>query len=119
MASWLSTTLRERHDAEARPASVCVHAYDGRRWPHRRDDILRRSVTMHTTMMAGILSRLLAVAAVPVGAQVAGSTTSGVSPDEVKTLARGWSAKTQILGKPVYNDQDEQVGEVEDRIVTP
>jgi hypothetical protein len=74
---------------------------------------------MHTTMMAGVLSLLLAVAAVPVGAQVAGSTTTGVSPDEVKTLARGWSAKTQILGKPVYNDQDERVGEVEDRIVTP
>jgi hypothetical protein len=74
---------------------------------------------MHTTMMAGVLSLLLAVAAVPVGAQVAGSTTTGVSPDEVKTLARGWSAKKQILGKPVYNDQDERVGEVEDLIVTP
>jgi len=74
---------------------------------------------MHTTMMAGVLSLLLAVAVVPVGAQVAGSTTTGVSPDEVKTLARGWSAKKQILGKPVYNDQDERVGEVEDLIVTP
>ena len=74
---------------------------------------------MHTTMMTGVLSLLLAVAAVPVGAQVAGSTTTGVSPDEVKTLTRGWSAKKQILGKPVYNDQDEQVGEVEDLIVTP
>jgi len=74
---------------------------------------------MHTTIMAGVLSLLLAVAAVPVGAQVAGSTTTGVSPDEVKTLTRGWSAKKQILGKPVYNDQDEQVGEVEDLIVTP
>jgi hypothetical protein len=48
---------------------------------------------MHTTIVAGVLSLLMAIAAVPVGAQVAGSTTSGVSPDEVKTLARGWSAK--------------------------
>jgi sporulation protein YlmC with PRC-barrel domain len=61
----------------------------------------------------------MAVAAVNVAAQVAGSTTIGVSPDEVKTLARGWSAKQQILGKPVYNDQDERVGEVEDIIITP
>ena len=74
---------------------------------------------MHTTMMAGVLSLLLAVAVVPVGAQVAGSTTTGVSPDEVKTLARGWSAKKQILGKPVYNDQDQRVGEVEDLLITP
>jgi hypothetical protein len=78
-----------------------------------------RSVEMHTTVVAGVLSILIAVAAGPVGAQVAGSTTSGVSPDEVKTLARGWSAKKQILGKPVYNDQDERVGEVEDLLITP
>ena len=57
---------------------------------------------------------MMAVAAGNVAAQVAGSTTIGVSPDEVKTLARGWSAKKQILGKPVYNDQDERVGEVEE-----
>ena len=68
---------------------------------------------MHNIVVAGILSLLLAVAAVPVAAQVAGSTTIGVAPDEVKTLARGWSAKKQILDKPVYNDQDERVGEVE------
>ena len=61
----------------------------------------------------------MAAAAVPVAAQVAGSTTIGVSPDEVKTLTRGWSAKKQILGKPVYNDQDERVGEVEDLIIAP
>ena len=74
---------------------------------------------MHTMVVAGVLSLLMAVAAVDVAAQVAGSTTSGVSPDEVKTLARGWSTKKQILGKPVYNDQDEGVGEVEDLIITP
>ena len=74
---------------------------------------------MHHSVVAGILSLLMAVAAVPVAAQVAGSTTIGVAPDEVKTLARGWSAKKQILDKPVYNDQDERVGEVEDLIITP
>jgi hypothetical protein len=74
---------------------------------------------MHNTVVVVVLSLLMAVAAVPVAAQVAGSTTIGVSPDEVKTLARGWSAKKQILGKPVYNDQDERVGEVEDLIIAP
>jgi sporulation protein YlmC with PRC-barrel domain len=74
---------------------------------------------MHHSVVAGVLTFLLAVAAVPVAAQVAGSTTIGVSPDEVKTLARGWSAKKQILDKPVYNDQDERVGEVVDLIISP
>jgi hypothetical protein len=63
-----------------------------------------RSAKMQKTVVAGVLSVMMAVAAGNVAAQVAGSTTIGVSPDEVKTLARGWSAKKQILGKPVYND---------------
>ena len=74
---------------------------------------------MQKTVVAGVLSVMMAVAAGNVAAQVAGSTTIGVSPDEVKTLARGWSAKKQILGKPVYSHQDERVGEVEDLIVAP
>src|SRR4026209_628560 len=52
-----------------------------------------RSTEMHNTVVAVVLSLLMAVAVVPVAAQVAGSTTIGVSPDEVKTLTRGWSAK--------------------------
>ena len=71
---------------------------------------------MHNTVVAVVLSLLMAVAAVPMASQVAGSTTIGVSPDEVKTLTRGWSAKKQILGKPVFNDQYERVEEVEDSV---
>jgi hypothetical protein len=54
-----------------------------------------------------------------VQAQVAGSTTIGVSPEEVKTVALGWSAKKHILGKSVYNDKNEKIGVVDDLIVTP
>ena len=36
---------------------------------------------------------MMAVAAGNVAAQVAGSTTIGVSPDEVKTLARGYGER--------------------------
>jgi sensor histidine kinase regulating citrate/malate metabolism len=39
---------------------------------------------------------------VNVAAQVAGSTTIGVPATEITTLAHGWSAKKQILSKPVY-----------------
>lgn len=72
---------------------------------------------MQKTVVAGVLSVMMAVAAGNVAAQVAGSTTIGVSPDEVKTLACGWSATKQIFGKPVYNDQDERLDEVEGRKV--
>jgi sporulation protein YlmC with PRC-barrel domain len=74
---------------------------------------------MRNTVVAGLMSVMMAVAVVNVAAQVAGSTTLGVPAPEITTLARGWSAKKQILGKPVYNDQNEKVGEVDDIIITP
>ena len=51
--------------------------------------------------------------------QVAGSTTIGVTVEEQKVLAVGWSAKKQILDKAVYNSSGEKIGEVEDLIITP
>jgi PRC-barrel domain len=52
-------------------------------------------------------------------AQVAGGTTIGVTVTEHKELTHGWSAKRQILGKPLYNENNEQVGSVDDIIIAP
>jgi sporulation protein YlmC with PRC-barrel domain len=52
-------------------------------------------------------------------AQIAGSTTPGISVEELKTIARGWSATKQILGKSVYNDKNDKVGDVDDLIIAP
>jgi sporulation protein YlmC with PRC-barrel domain len=54
-----------------------------------------------------------------VGAQVAGSSTVGISVEELKVVALGWSAKKKILGKAVYNDKNEKIGVVDDLIITP
>lgn len=45
--------------------------------------------------------------------------TIGITPDEVKVLAKGWSIKKDVLGKDVFNEASEKVGVVEDIIVTP
>jgi PRC-barrel domain len=74
---------------------------------------------MRTTVVAGLMGVMMVVAAVHVAAQVAGTTTLGVPATEITTLARGWSAKKQILGKPVYNDHNERLGDVDDIIVAP
>ena len=66
--------------------------------------------------MAGLI---VGVAAGGVGAQVAGSATIGISVEELKVVAIGWSAKKKILGKAVYNDKNEKVGVVDDLIITP
>jgi sporulation protein YlmC with PRC-barrel domain len=52
-------------------------------------------------------------------APVAGTTTIAIPADEMVTLAKGWSATEQIIGKDVYNDKGEKVGVVEDLIIAP
>ena len=38
---------------------------------------------------------------------------------ELREVTNGWSVKRSILGQPVYNENDERVGSVDDIIVTP
>jgi uncharacterized protein YrrD len=52
-------------------------------------------------------------------AQVAGSTLLAVSVTEAREVADGWSAKRQILGHSVFNDQNEKIGAVDDIIISP
>jgi len=52
-------------------------------------------------------------------AQVAGRTTVGLAFADVQALAVGWSARKQIIGHDVYNEDGEKVGKVDDLIVTP
>jgi hypothetical protein len=40
-----------------------------------------------------------------------GSTRLGVSIEEVKIVASGWSAKKQILGKTVFNEKNGKSGD--------
>ena len=81
---------------------------------------------MTTTMRSGIrIVAAMAVAAVismsagSAGAQVAGSTTIGVTKEEIKAVMEGWSTKKAILGKAVYNDKNEKIGTIDDLIITP
>jgi len=67
------------------------------------------AMTLSLTLVAG-----LAMAQTP---PVVG--TIGITSDEIKLLAKGWSIKKDILAKDVYNDANEKVGVVEDIIVTP
>lgn len=72
-------------------------------------------------MKASVLAAALVglMSAVPVTAQVAGSTNLGVTTEELKTVYTGWSVKEQILDKAVYNDAGEKIGTIEDLIIAP
>jgi sporulation protein YlmC with PRC-barrel domain len=78
----------------------------------------RRAVLNGVAVLA-LAGLVVAGSAGRLGAQVAGSTTIGVSVEELKAVAIGWSAKKKILGKAVYNDKNEKIGVVDDLIVTP
>lgn len=52
-------------------------------------------------------------------AQVAGSTLLGVAAAELRTVALGWSAKRDVIGKPVFNDNNEKIGVIDDVVISP
>jgi len=65
------------------------------------------------------IAAVISMSAASAGAQVAGSTTIGVTKEEIKVVMEGWSAKKAILGKAVYNDKNEKIGTIDDLIITP
>ena len=71
---------------------------------------------MRKIVLVVIASLVIAVGAADSVAQTAGVSVSTV---ELRDVAAGWSAKKQILGKGVYNDAGDKVGEINDLIVTP
>ena len=52
-------------------------------------------------------------------AQVADSNPLGVSKDEMTAITLGWSVEKKILGKPVYNDDKQKIGLIDDLIIIP
>src|SRR5215475_13431044 len=79
-----------------------------------KGDVMQQHLVM--AVMASMMWALVGGTAL---GQVAGSTTLGVTVEEQKVLAVGWSAKKTILDKAVYNSSNEKIGEVEDLIITP
>ncbi len=52
-------------------------------------------------------------------AQVAGSTEVSVTFVEASELAIGWSVKKTLMGRSIYNEKNEEVGKIDDLIISP
>jgi len=74
---------------------------------------------MRIIVLIAFLSLMVLAGAADSSAQTAGSSVVSVSVAELREVATGWSAKKQILGKDVYNDTGDKIGDVNDLIVTP
>lgn len=73
---------------------------------------------MRQMLYGGLVALLLTSVTTDVDAQTAGSTKLGVTVIELNDVINGWSARRQIIGQSVHNDKDENIGKVEDLIVT-
>jgi sporulation protein YlmC with PRC-barrel domain len=71
-------------------------------------------VVMICLAVAGMMGNALAQQQAPVAGM-----SIGVTADELVTVAKGWSAKKQIMGKDVYNEKSEKIGVVDDLIIAP
>jgi PRC-barrel domain len=81
--------------------------------PHKRMTKFRKQLL--TSVAAVGFAAVIAIApGIP-----AGSGTIGVTEEEMKAVRHGWSAKKNILGKPVYNDDKEKIGVIDDLVITP
>jgi sporulation protein YlmC with PRC-barrel domain len=72
---------------------------------------------MKIMVLVALVSLVIAAGAADSAAQTAGSTL--ISTEQLREVATGWSAKKQILGKDVYNDAGEKIGDINDLIVAP
>jgi|EndMetStandDraft_5_1072996.scaffolds.fasta_scaffold21106_3 sporulation protein YlmC with PRC-barrel domain len=74
---------------------------------------------MRYVLYSSLTALLLVSAATGINAQTAGRTTLGVGTVELDDVIKGWSVDKTLLGKHVYNDKNEQVGKIEDIILSP
>ena len=74
--------------------------------------------TMKHAVLIAVLGLMLAATVGDAGAPVAGTVTLGTTTEVTQAIAIGHRA-SKLIGAPVYNEQDEKVGSIDDLIVTP
>ena len=48
-----------------------------------------------------------------------GQAVVGTTATEIRHVTHGWSAERQVLGKPVFNDANQNIGTIDDVIIGP
>lgn len=74
---------------------------------------------MKQMYMVALMSLALLSTAKAASNDVAGSSTLGVSVSVLQELVHGWSVKKQALGRAVYNEKNQKIGQIADVIVAP
>ena len=75
---------------------------------------MKNNILVATLMLAG-----LQTVSLNAHAEVVGASVIGVSVSEVVEIASGWSVKKSIMGKSLYNEKGDKIGNVDDLIIAP
>ena len=78
------------------------------------DSLLKKKVSKGVTTVG--VAAALALVAPSAYLQAASSKTLSVSQQEMNLAEKGWSGKKDIMGKAVYNDNNDKIGDVNDVI---
>jgi sporulation protein YlmC with PRC-barrel domain len=78
------------------------------------DSLLKKKLSKGVTTVG--VAAALALVAPSAYVQAAASNTLSVSQQEMNLAEKGWSGKKDIMGKAVYNDNNEKIGDVNDVI---
>jgi sporulation protein YlmC with PRC-barrel domain len=78
----------------------------------------QRRKTMKTMLLIAMLGLMLTATAGDAGAPVAGVVTLGTTVEVTQAIAVGNRA-SKLIGAPVYNEQEERVGSIDDLIISP
>ena len=73
---------------------------------------------MKQAMLITVLGLMLAATAGNAVAQAAGAVILGTSVEVTREIAVGHRA-SKLIGAPVYNEQEEKVGNIDDLIIAP
>jgi sporulation protein YlmC with PRC-barrel domain len=84
----------------------------------QRKTIMNQRKAMKYAMLIAVLGLTLAATAGDAGAPVAGTVTLGTTMELTQAIAVGHRA-SKLIGAPVYNEQEEKVGSIDDLIITP
>jgi sporulation protein YlmC with PRC-barrel domain len=73
---------------------------------------------MKIMLLIAMLGLMLTATAGDAGAPVAGVVTLGTTMEVTQAIAVGHRA-SKLIGTPVYNEQEERIGSIDDLIISP
>jgi sporulation protein YlmC with PRC-barrel domain len=73
---------------------------------------------MKIILLIAMLGLMLTATAGDAGAPVAGVVTLGTTMEVTQAIAVGHRA-SKLIGAPVYNEQEERIGSIDDLIISP